>query len=87
MNRQEFFKKYKENEEWNNHGENVLLCCKYFNRPLDVKKMEHINALHDLYGHLTEELYAMRTEIWDSVSELFYKEKNLYLAETMSTTK
>ena len=43
--------------------------------------MEHINALHDLYGYLTEELYAMRTEIWDSISELFYKEKELYFAE------
>ena len=46
--------------------------------------MEHINALHELYGYLTKELYAMRTEIWESVSELFYKEKELYLAEVMA---
>ena len=81
MNRQEFFKQYEENEEWNNHGKNVLLCCKYFNRPFDVKKMEHINALHELYGYLTEELYAMRAEIWRGVSDLFYKEQKLYLLE------
>ena len=74
-------------EDWNRHGENIEMCCKYLKYDKLAKKMEHINALHDLYGHLTEELYAMRTEIWDSVSELFYKEKKLYLAETMSTTK
>ena len=75
MNRQEFFKQYEENENWNNHGENVLLCCKYFNRPLDVKKMEHINALHDLYGYLIPELGKMRAEIWQEISDDFYKIK------------
>ena len=79
MNRQEFLKQYEENENRNDHGNNILLCCKYFSRPLDVKKMEHINALHELYGYLTDELYTMRAEIWESIRELFYKEKELHV--------
>ena len=41
--------------------------------------MEHINALHELYGYLTDELYTMRAEIWESIRELFYKEKELHV--------
>ena len=51
-------------EDWNRHGENIEMCCKYLKYDKLAKKMEHINALHDLYGYLIPELGKMRDEIW-----------------------
>ena len=58
----------------NEHGEALKLVCKYFNRPLDVTKLDHINALHELYGSLRPELKTMRDEIYEGIRKKFYTE-------------
>lgn len=74
-NDKEFLKAYEEMEEWNRHGENIEMCCKYLKYDNLAKKMKHINALHELYGHLTPELGKMRDEIWQEIRDDFYKIK------------
>ena len=74
-NDKEFLKAFEEMEDWNRHGENIEMCCKYLKYDKLAKKMEHINALHDLYGYLIPELGKMRAEIWQEISDDFYKIK------------
>lgn len=73
MNAKEMIKKFEFLEEHNYHTEAMQLVCEYFDRLLDAKKLHHINALHDLYASLPEELRKLRSEIWDSVKEQFYE--------------
>lgn len=79
--------KYDELTDWNAHGEAIRLLCEYFGRDLDIKKMEHINTLHTLYGELTPELAKMRDEIWSNISNLYYKEFTTFKVEDIEIIK
>lgn len=73
MNGIELVEKFNELENDNKHGKAILLVCEFLHRRLEVKKMEHINALQELYGELTPELNKLRTDIWESVKDNFYE--------------
>lgn len=65
----------------NQHGEALMLLCKYFKREDLVKKLEHINALHDLYGHLPKALGELRYEIENEIKPKFLVEFKGYTQE------
>lgn len=67
-------KEYDELTDWNCHGDALQLLCEYFKQYNLVEIMKHINALHDLYGHLPIQLYELREEVWDKIRERYYKE-------------
>jgi len=73
MNSTELIKEFEKLQDENEHGKAIQLVCGFLFRPLDVRKMEHINALQELYGELTPELLKLRADIWDSVKKQFYK--------------
>lgn len=58
---------------WNNHGDAIRLICEYFKEDKLVKAMEHINALHDLYGYLPSSLWELREDIWKVVSPKWHE--------------
>ena len=92
MNGSELVEKFNNLEDNNEHGKAILLVCEFLHRRLDAKKMEHINALQELYGELTPELNKLRTDIWESVKDNFYaikKDVNLssFLEENYQTCK
>ena len=69
---------YDEMTDWNEHGEAIRLICEYFKQDKLIETMEHINALHDIYGHLPKALGDLRNEVWDEISPKYYKEfKNI----------
>ena len=76
LTKNEIKKEYERLTDWNEHGEAIKLICQYYKRNDLVEKMEHINALHLLYGNLTKPLGIMRDEIWEEVAESFYKDFN-----------
>ena len=73
MNGIELVEKFNELENDNEHSKAILLVCEFLHRRLEAKKMEHINALQELYGELTPELNKLRTDIWESVKDNFYE--------------
>ena len=66
--------KYDDLTEWNAHGDAIQLICEYYNNKKAVAIMEHINALHDIYGHLPIALWKLRNDVWEEVSKQFYKD-------------
>ena len=65
--------KYDSLTDWNNHGDAIRLICEYFKADKLISIMEHINALHDLYGHLPKALGDLRNEVWEEISPKYYK--------------
>lgn len=66
--------KYNSLTEWNNHGDAIRLICEYYDNKKAVAIMEHINALHEIYGHLSRALGELREQAWDMVREQYYKD-------------
>ena len=64
---------YDEMTDWNEHGEAIRLICEYFKEDKLINVMEHINALHDLYGHLPKALGDLRNEVWEEISLKYYE--------------
>ena len=63
---------YEELTKVNEHTLAIMAICKHFGEEKDVKKLEHIHALQDLYGYLTPQLRELRDVIWGGIKERFY---------------
>lgn len=71
--KEETLKKYEDLTEWNAHGEAIRLMCEYFKEEKLINIMEHINALHDIYGHLPRPLGQLRDEVLEEIRPKYYK--------------
>ena len=78
---QKVLDEYERMEDDNEHGEAVMLLAKFFKREDLVAKLEHINALHDLYGNLRPELRSLRDEIDFELKPSFLEEFRGYSKE------
>lgn len=62
----------------NNHTGALLLLAEMMGNKREMRKLEHIDSLHDLYGHLVRPLQVMRNdtrdELYDQAKKVRYSD-------------
>ena len=58
----------------NFHGDAIRLICEYYDNKKAIEIMEHVNVLHDIFGHLPRALGEVREMAWDMVKDKFYQD-------------
>ena len=80
-------KKYRKNEENNDHSENVKLLAKHFGTEADYKKAVHIHKEHMKIGHLPKDLGKQRDALHKKLMKQFEPYFNMVKKETNEALK